>query len=90
MDLRSKDDPVDVPDEWWTERMRYQRDRLLAASDWTQTVDDPTGRRDEWAAYRQALRDFPATWVPGPVVEFPVAPSGDPVVPVLGVEQDGE
>ena len=58
-----------------TARMRHQRDRLLAESDWTQTHDDPTGRRDEWAAYRQALRDFPATWEPGPTADFPEAPS---------------
>ena len=27
-----------------------------------------------WATYRQALRDFPASWTPGPTVTFPVAP----------------
>jgi hypothetical protein len=57
-----------------TARMRHQRDLLLAASDWTQTHDDPTGRRDEWAVYRQALRDFPATWTPGPTADFPESP----------------
>jgi len=67
--------PSDNPtDEEWLIAMRYQRDRLLAASDWTQTTDDPTGKRDEWATYRQALRDFPATWTPGPTADFPEAP----------------
>jgi hypothetical protein len=57
-----------------TARMRHQRDRLLTESDWTQTTDDPTGRRDEWATYRQELRDFPATWIPGPEANFPDPP----------------
>jgi len=73
-DLRSPFDPDEVPAEWWQERMRKHRDLLLAESDWTQTHDDPTGRLDEWAVYRQALRDFPATWTPGPTADFPEAP----------------
>ena len=73
-DLAAEEDPTDVPAEWWLERMRHHRDRLLAACDWTQAHDDPTGRRDEWAVYRQALRDFPATWEPAPTVDFPEAP----------------
>jgi hypothetical protein len=77
VNLQADFDPDNVPDEWWLERMRLHRDRLLVASDWTQTTDDPTGRRDEWATYRQALRDFPATWTPGPVVEFPNPPGGN-------------
>jgi hypothetical protein len=57
-----------------TSRMRIQRDRLLAESDWTQAADDPTGNAAAWATYRQALRDFPATWEPGPTADFPEAP----------------
>lgn len=56
-----------------TIRMRVQRDRLLAASDWTQTADAPVDKT-AWAAYRQALRDFPATWEPGPDADFPNPP----------------
>jgi len=74
MDFSSEFDPDEVPEEWWFERMRLHRDRLLAASDWTQAHDDPTGKRDEWATYRQALRDFPSTWTPAPTAEFPEAP----------------
>lgn len=56
---------------------REQRDRLLAASDWTQASDSPlnSAKKAEWATYRQALRDitsqtgFPAT------VEFPEKPA---------------
>ena len=54
-------------------RMRYQRDLLLSASDWAMMPDAPTDKT-AWAEYRQALRDFPATWEPGPVAEFPNPP----------------
>lgn len=74
MDLSSEFDPDEMPAEWWVERMRLHRDRLLAESDWTQAADDPTGNAAAWATYRQALRDFPATWVAGPTVDFPEAP----------------
>ena len=77
MNLRSNLDPDTVPEEWWLERMRSHRDRLLAQSDWTQAHDDPTGNRDEWAIYRQALRDFPSTWTAGPTAEFPDPPGGE-------------
>ena len=74
MDLRHEHDVQEVPTEWWVERMRLHRDRLLAASDWTQTVDDPTGNAAAWATYRQQLRDFPKTWVAGPTADFPDPP----------------
>ena len=40
------------------EIVRSERDRLLAASDWTQVADAPVNQA-AWAAYRQALRDLP-------------------------------
>jgi hypothetical protein len=66
-------------------RMRYQRDLKLAASDWAMSPDAPTDKT-AWAAYRQALRDFPATWTPGPVAEFPLAPGEEPAPTVEEVE----
>ena len=54
--------------------MRLHRDALLAASDWTQTADDPTGNAAAWATYRQQLRDAPANWTPGPTWTPPEAP----------------
>ena len=75
IDLRVYDDPDDVPAEWWAERMRLHRDGLLAASDWTQATDDPTGNAAAWATYRQALRDAPAAWTPGPEWDAPEPPS---------------
>ena len=36
---------------------RRQRDRLLAASDWTQLPDSPVDQK-AWAKHRQSLRDI--------------------------------
>lgn len=43
--------------------LRVERNRLLAASDWTQLPDAPLQENDagEWRMYRQALRDLTAT-----------------------------
>lgn len=38
--------------------VRAQRDRLLAACDWTQLADAPVDK-EAWATYRQALRNLP-------------------------------
>ena len=74
MNLRSPLDRLEtLPDEWLIERMRAQRDRLLAASDWAMATDAPTDKT-VWATYRQALRDFPATWKPAETANFPQAP----------------
>lgn len=72
-DLTSRHDPETVPDEWFSERMRIHRNRILAESDWTQLPDAPVDRA-AWADYRQALRDFPSSWTPGPTVTFPERP----------------
>ena len=73
MKLRGRFDPEVIPDEWLLERLRIYRDARLVASDWTQLADAPVDR-EAWAAYRQALRDFPATWEPSEVCNFPLAP----------------
>lgn len=55
--------------------IRRQRNIRLSACDWTQIPDAPLlpDVKGEWAAYRQALRDFPETCDPfNPV--WPVAP----------------
>ena len=72
-DLTSTLDPEEVPAEWWAERMRNHRDRLLKESDWTQ-LPDATCDREAWATYRQTLRDFPASWTAGPEADFPDTP----------------
>ena len=73
IDLTSPQDIEEYQEDWWTERMRLHRDRLLKESDWTQ-VDDAPVDRQAWATYRQALRDFPASWTAGPEADFPDTP----------------
>ena len=67
------DHETEAPDEWLIERMRLRRDALLVASDWAMLPDAPTDKT-LWATYRQALRDFPATWQPAFTVQFPERP----------------
>jgi hypothetical protein len=47
----------------WDE-MVTKRNLKLAASDWTQFVDCPlsTTKKNEWAVYRQLLRDIPSSY----------------------------
>lgn len=81
MDLNSIGFDATESVEMLTHRMRFQRDRLLAESDWAMLADAPTDKA-EWGAYRQALRDFPETWEPGPVADFPNPPGYvEPVEP---------
>lgn len=39
--------------------VRYKRDGLLQASDWTQAADIPESVRVKWSAWRTALRNLP-------------------------------
>ena len=57
-----------------TARMKHQRNILLAQSDWTMHTDAPTDKT-AWAAYRQALRDFPSTWKESESANFPELPA---------------
>lgn len=60
----------------YEQQMRVYRDAKLKESDWAMTSDAPTDKT-AWAAYRQALRDFPATWEPGAIADFPEPPAPD-------------
>lgn len=73
INLNTPLDEETIPDEYLLERMRSHRDRLLRESDWAMSPDAPTDKT-AWATYRQALRDFPATWTPGPEADFPDTP----------------
>jgi hypothetical protein len=57
-----------------TSQMRTARNQLLAQSDWTQLADAQCDKT-AWSTYRQALRDFPATWKPAETADFPEAPA---------------
>ena len=54
--------------------VRAERDRLLAASDWTQVADAPVDSA-AWAVYRQALRDVPQDYATPDAVVWPTPPS---------------
>ena len=41
-------------------KVREQRNEKLAATDWTQAADVPQSIKDNYASYRQALRDVPS------------------------------
>lgn len=64
---------LDNTDNNYESMMRKVRDSMLKESDWTQVADSPVDRQ-AWATYRQALRDFPATWTVSPTADFPDTP----------------
>ena len=51
---------LEVARNYWKE-FRNIRDSLLSRCDWTQSPDSPLTeeKKDEWATYRQILRDLP-------------------------------
>ena len=51
--------PPAPSDDQIAAQVRAERNRLLAASDWTQVLDVPEAIRIAFAQYRQALRDIP-------------------------------
>ena len=63
-----------VRDSLAWDRVRAERDRLLAASDWTQVADAPVDAA-AWAAYRQALRDVPQDYATPDAVVWPTIPA---------------
>jgi hypothetical protein len=66
-----------VEDVWtkW-QRIRRQRDELLAKSDWTQMPNAPLTLEQKlaWAEYRQKLRDIPQDFNDPNKVVFPEEP----------------
>ncbi len=64
---------ADDPTDKLFKRIRKWRDAELVKSDWTQ-IADSTADKAAWAAYRQALRDLPASNTNPRAIELPVAP----------------
>jgi len=63
-----------------TQVVRETRNTLLDGSDWTQVPDSPlaSGKKTEWATYRQALRDLIASYNDSTALEdvtWPTPPS---------------
>jgi hypothetical protein len=55
-------------------KVREERNEKLAATDWTQAADVPQAVKDNYASYRQALRNVPSQdgfpWT----IEWPTQP----------------
>jgi|TARA_R110002153_G_scaffold204544_2_gene357350 hypothetical protein len=68
----------------WTEspeivknNIRYNRNKLLSDSDWTQLADSPlsSSKKTEWVTYRQSLRDLTDNVDSSGQVTYPALPS---------------
>lgn len=68
--------PPPPPPATW-DSVRAERDRLLAASDWTQVADAPLAdaQKYAWAAYRQTLRNIPQDYATPDEVVWPTPPA---------------
>lgn len=66
-------EPYTAEEKW--KIIRQQRDSLLAGSDWTQTLDSKVNK-EEWAYYRQQLRDIPQNYSNPDDVIWPLKPGG--------------
>ena len=62
--------------------VRSQRNGMLAAADWTQLGDAALGDHtaEEWATYRQSLRDLPQTYSRVSTVVWPNEPPTQVIV----------
>lgn len=63
-----------IKDAEQAKSVRQTRDQKLAETDWTQVADSPVNKED-WAAYRQALRDVPSQSGFPWTVTFPSEPA---------------
>jgi hypothetical protein len=71
----SEKDSEDIPLEWLFERFRNWRINQLISTDWTQLPDAPVNK-EQWASYRQILRDLPSKQNFADL-EIPSSPSND-------------
>ncbi len=57
--------------------VRFNRDKMLLESDWTQLLDSPLSdsKKAEWATYRQTLRDLTDNMDSSGSVTYPDAPN---------------
>ena len=69
----SESEIAELTEQAWN-RLRNDRNSLLAASDWTVLGDSPTPTA-AWKVYRQALRDLPASTSDPLNVVWPTPPS---------------
>ena len=63
-----------IKDAERAQNVRNQRNELLKDSDWTQIADSPVNK-ENWAAYRQSLRNLPSAEGFPWTVTFPSKPA---------------
>ena len=70
-------EPETLSTEWHLKVLRKKRNCLLAESDWTQLTDNALtdAKKQEWAVYRQQLRDLPANTSDFENVNYPTPPN---------------
>lgn len=56
------------------QNIRSQRDSLLKQSDWVMTLDAPIYNKNQWAVYRQQLRDITTQHANPNLIVFPQEP----------------
>jgi hypothetical protein len=66
-------DDETVSNDLYLARLRYWRNNELANTDWTQISDSPVDK-EEWALYRQALRELPESSPNPKMIELPNKP----------------
>lgn len=67
----------DISDDEIWDRVRKERNRRLAESDWTMAADAPEDLNfREWEMYRQRLRDLPSFYETPQDVIWPQSPEG--------------
>ena len=69
VDINANQPNVLTSEDFQTQ-VRSKRNELLLKSDWTMLIDIPITRekREEWAVYRQQLRDLPASATPDNII----------------------
>ena len=74
-EIQAREDRAAAADLDFT-MVRGQRDGLLRDTDWTQIADATLGAHtaEEWATYRQELRDLPSVYSKVSEVVFPDDP----------------
>lgn len=87
------EDPLKIQaklDAAWTQ-LRAERNRRLAASDWTQLLDTHLSQdaKASWSSYRQELRDLPDEVTDPTQVEWPLDPTQVAQVAPTGSRLDG-
>ena len=66
--------PVPLSDQELSNLAREKRNALLFSSDWTQLSDSPVNKQ-EWAVYREALRDIPEQREFPKIIDWPQTPA---------------